>query len=92
MDEEEVKRNVVNRDEQGGATACHAHVQKHKLWVAQEFARKQPIYLVSKERVALGHAEGNGGDDENHNQGDDTAVIPSSNGAPKGKGHRKRNV
>ena len=92
VDEEVVKWNVVDRDEESGTTACHTHVQKYKLWIAEEFAWKQPICLVSQNRVVLRHTKGDGKNAEDHDQGDDTAIVPMPDGPSEGKCHCERDV
>ncbi len=90
--EEEVKWNVVDRDKESRTTACHTHVQEYKLWISEKFAREQTICLVSRDRVVLGHTKDDCKDAKDHNQSDDTAVVPMPNDPSEGECHCERDV
>lgn len=92
VDEQEVKWDVVDGHEEGSPTACHAHVEQHQLWVADEFTWEQSIRVVGRDREVLRYREGDGEDTEDNDERYHAAIVPLPNGSSKREGHGKRNV
>ncbi len=92
VDKQEVKGNVIYRDEEGSPAAGHTDVEKYKLWVANELAWKYPIRPIRPSRVVLRHAEADCEDAKDNNEGDHAAIVPSPNSSSESECHREGNI